>query len=249
MKQHFTRPVTIVSAALANLALTVTLLSARAAEPTWIELSTGKALEHWQQPTAEWYVAESVELDPQNSKLLKGQPGEGILVNGPKGRTRDLVTKEKFGDVEAHFEFLIAKGSNSGVKFHAHYEIQILDSHGKKEAKADDCGGIYPRAELLPRYHYLDLGIPPKVNAAKPAGEWQALDVLFKAPRFDKDGKKAQNARFVKVTLNGQVIHENAELQWPTGHAWRNPEVPTGPLLLQADHGPVAFRSVRVRPK
>ena len=48
--------------------------------------------------------------------------------------------------------------------------------------------------------------------------------------------------------LNGTLIHENVELATPTGHAWHDKEVPTGPLLLQADHGPVAFRNVRVRP-
>ena len=128
------------------------------------------------------------------------------------------------------------------------YEIQILDSFGKKELTGDDCGGIYPRAEEQPKYHHIDKGTPPKVNACKPAGQWQSLDVIFKSPRFDADGKKISPARFVKVVFNGEVIHENVELEYPTGHAWKNKEVASGPLLLQADHGPVAFRNVRVRP-
>ena len=74
------------------------------------------------------------------------------------------------------------------------------------------------------------------------------LDVSFRAPRFDAAGKKTANARFVKVTLNGTVIHEDVEVESPTGHAWHNKEVARGPLLLQGDHGPVAFRNVRVRP-
>ena len=238
--------------AASSVLLLVLLFSATspADEAAWTELSAGEnALEHWKSPTGEWTLAESVEVDPANPKALRFKPGVGALVNGPKGRTRDLVTKDSHGDVEAHLEFLIPKGSNSGVKFHGHYELQILDSHGKKELTGDDCGGIYPRAELLPRYRHLDKGIAPKVNAAKPAGEWQSLDVIFQSPRFDVEGKKTQNARFVKVTLNSQVIHENAELQWPTGHAWnQSKEKPTGPLLLQADHGPVAFRKVRLRP-
>ena len=86
------------------------------------------------------------------------------------------------------------------------------------------------------------------MNAAKPAGEWQTLDLIFKAPRFDGAGKKPANARFVKVVLNGQLVHEDLELQAPTGHAWRLPEVRRGPLMLQADHGPVAFRNIRIRP-
>jgi hypothetical protein len=151
--------------------------------------------------------------------------------------------------VEAHVEFLIPKGSNSGVKMMGLYEIQILDTHGAKELSGDSCGGIYPRAEDKPRYHHIDKGVAPKVNAAKPAGEWQTLDIIFKAPRFDAAGKKIANAKFVKVTLNGQVVHENVEVECPTGAAWRlKPEVAKGPLLLQSDHGPVAFRNVRIRP-
>src|SRR5215203_4722863 len=96
-----------------------------------------------------------------------------------------LVTRECFGDVEAHLEFMVPKGSNSGVKFEGVYEIQIFDSYGAKDVKASYSGGVYPRAELLPRYHHIDEGYPPRVNASRPPGEWQTLDVVFRAPRFD----------------------------------------------------------------
>ncbi|MFO0910648.1 MAG: hypothetical protein U0794_20260 [Isosphaeraceae bacterium] len=49
------------------------------------------------------------------------------------------------------------------------YEIQIFDSYGVKTLTASHCGGVYPRAELLPRYHHIDEGYPPRANACKPA--------------------------------------------------------------------------------
>jgi hypothetical protein len=214
----------------------------------WIDLSSGKDLSAWQTPTGDWLIAGSVGLDPQNSKLLNSKPGKGILVNGPTGRTKNLLSKQQFGDIEVRLDFLIAKRSNSGVKLEGLYEIQIFDSYGVKKPTASDCGGIYPRAELGPPYRHIDKGTPPRTNVARPAGEWQTLELVFLAPRFDAVGKKIANARFVKVVLNGQVIHENAEVRTPTGHVWRDKEVASGPLLLQADHGPVAFRNVRVRP-
>jgi hypothetical protein len=219
-----------------------------AAEGDWIELGGPKGLDAWKKPSGEWFLAGDVGLDAKNPKRQSCQPGTGILVNGPAGRTTNLISKQKFGDIETHIEFLIPKGSNSGVKFVGLYEIQIFDSWGVKNPTASDCGGIYPRAELKPKYHHIDKGVPPRVNASRPPGEWQTLDVIFQAPRFDADGKKTSNARFVKVVLNGQIIHENVEAKTPTGNAWHDKEIPTGPLLLQADHGPVAFRSVRVRP-
>jgi hypothetical protein len=234
---------------LALLVLLSTFAHGLADKAEWIELSGANGLDAWKKPHGDWVIAGGAGLDPKNSKRLVARPGKGVLVNGPKGRTHDLLSKQHFGDIEAHVEFLIPKGSNSGVKFEGLYEIQIYDSWGVKKPTASDCGGIYPRAELKPRYHHIDKGIPPRTNAARPAGEWQTLDVIFKAPRFDAQGKKIANARFVKVVLNGKVIHENVELKTPTGHAWRDKEIAKGPLLLQADHGPVAFRNIRVRQK
>ncbi len=233
------------------LGLSVVVIATPAAsdEPKWLELLGANWQESWKPPVDDWFLTASVGLDPKNEKRLQATPGPGdILVNSAKGRTRDLHTKQSFGDVEVHAEFLIARGSNSGIKFHDHYEIQILDSYGKTKLTGDSCGGIYPRAEDKPKYHHIDDGIPPRVNAAKPAGQWQTLDVIFRAPRFDRDGKKIANARIVKAVLNGQLIHENQEMQTPTGSNWTRKEMASGPLMLQGDHGPVAFRNVRVRP-
>ena len=173
-----------------------------------------------------------------------GRSGQGVIINGP-GRTRNLYPKG-IRRPRGPFRVPDPQGSNSGVKLQGLYEIQICDTRGA-EADGKRMRRDLPRAELLPRYHHLDDGYAPKVNAARPAGEWQSLDLIFKAPRFDAAGKKVANARFVKVVLNGQVVQEDLELRAPTGHAWRLPEVPRGPLMLQADHGPVAFRNIRVR--
>ena len=56
------------------------------------------------------------------------------------------------------------------------------------------------------------------------------------------------NAKFVKVVHNGVVIHENVEVTGPTRAAAFEDEKPTGPLMLQGDHGPVAYRNLWIRP-
>ena len=219
-----------------------------AAEPEWKPLTGEGTLDAWKTPSSDWFYTDAVGIDPDNPRLLKAKAAKGnILVNGPKGRTKDLYTKGNYGDVNLHMEFFIPKGSNSGVKFHGVYEIQISDSHGKKDLTGSDCGGIYPRATFTPAYKHLDEGIAPRVNAAKPAGEWQTLDVEFLSPRFDDKGKKIANARINKAVLNGQTIHLDLELKHPTGNNWEKKETATGPLMLQADHGPVAFRNVRIQ--
>jgi hypothetical protein len=234
--------------AAAFLALMLACLVTFAAEDDgWIALIGEKGFDQWRSPSGDWIHAGDAEPDPKNAARLVAKDGTDVIVNGASGKTRNLLSKQDFGDLEAHFEFKVPKGSNSGVKFEGLYEIQIHDSFGIATPKATHSGGIYPRAEMLPRYHHIDEGTPPRTNAAKKAGEWQTLDVVFRAPRFDADGKKIKNARFDKVVLNGQVVHEAVEVKTPTGHAWHLKEIPRGPILLQGDHGPVAFRKIRVK--
>ena len=131
---------------------------------------------------------------------------------------------------------MVAKGTNSGVYLQGEYEIQIFDSFGKADARmgSGDGGGIYSTKG-------------PMVNANKAPGEWQTLEVVFQAPRFDASGKKTENAKFVKVVMNGKTIHENTEAPKPTGGEISR-EVPAGPLMLQGDHGIVAYRNVWIKP-
>src|SRR5262249_31545549 len=155
------------------LALASSASAALASDPNWIDLLGENGLSSWQSPQGNWFEAGDVLLDADNPRYLVALPGKGVLVNGWSGKTNNLRTKQDFSDIELHAEFMIPQKSNSGIKLEGLYEIQILDSWGVEKPKASDCGGIYPRAELLPKYHYLDNGIPPRRNAARKAGKWQ----------------------------------------------------------------------------
>jgi len=208
-------------------------------------LFDGKDLRAWRTPTGEWQVVGAVSLSPENPKQFATTPGTGVMVNNPKGKTINLLSEFEHGDVEAHVEFVVPKESNSGVYFQGRYEIQVLDSWGVKEPKYGDCGGVYAScSDPKPDFK----GRPPSVNASKPPGQWQTFDIVFRAPRFDASGKKTENARFVRVTHNGEVVHENVEVPHPTCAAHWLDEKPTGPLMLQGDHGPVAYRNLRIKP-
>jgi hypothetical protein len=220
--------------------------ASNAADDGWIVLSDGPKA--FQPPTGEWFVAGDAKIDPADKKRLIGQPGRGVIINGRSGVTDNLLSRGQWGDVELSLEFLIPQGSNSGVKLQGLYEVQIFDSWQVPHPTGSDCGGIYPRAELMPGYRHIDEGIAPRVNAARAPGQWQTLEIVFRAPKFDSEGRKTANARFDRVVLNGQLVHENVELDYPTGHYWRDKERAVGPLMLQADHGPVAFRNLRLRP-
>jgi hypothetical protein len=212
------------------------------------ELVGEKGLANWREPRGAWFAAGDAALDAANPKLLAAKDGAGVIVNGKEGKTANLLTTLEHGDCELHVEFLVSKGSNSGVYLMGRYEVQVLDSFGKEKPSYSDCGGIYQRWD--PKRGKGQEGYEgrgPRVNASKPAGEWQTFHIVFRAPRFDAAGKKTENAKFVKVVHNGQVVHEDVEATGPTRAASYEDEKPLGPVMLQGDHGPVAYRNLRLK--
>lgn len=189
-----------------------------------------------------------------SSKDLTTKDGTGVLAALKRVRKSNVFSKQAFGDCEVQLEFLIGKGSNSGIKLQGLYEVQLYDSHGKENPDGTDCGGIYPHWEFKTQYFvkkltYTDKGYPPLVNAAKPAGQWQTLKIIFKAPRFNESGKKTANARIDLVELNGVTVQKDVELDSATGNTKPpRPEHASAPMMLQMDHGAIAFRNVRVLP-
>jgi hypothetical protein len=196
-----------------------------------------------------WQVAGDVFFDRQNPKIRKTTPGQGVLVNLPAPKQQDnLFSILEHGDVDLELEFMMAPGSNSGVYLQGRYEVQIFDSWGKQKPTHSDAGGIYQRwDESRPDGQKGFEGHGPRLNASRAPGLWQHFRIVFRAPRFDAQGRQTANARFVKVEHNGVTVHENVELSGPTRSAGFDDEKPLGPLMLQGDHGPVAFRNIRYK--
>lgn len=219
--------------------------SALAADP--VELFNGKDVAGWKPPTGTWTAVEGVLLDPANPKAFISKPGAGVLLNSNGGKTVNIVSAGEWGDCELHIEFNVPKGSNSGIYLQGRYEVQVFDSFGKETVDVHDNGAIYERWIDAEKKGYE--GRAPSVNASKAPGEWQSFDITFRAPRFDAAGKKTANAVFVKVVHNGKVIHENYECTGPTRGAKLPGEAALGPILIQGDHGPVAYRNLKLTPQ
>jgi len=72
--------------------------------------------------------------------------------------------------------------------------------------------------------------LPPKLNAAKPAGEWNTLEIMFTGP-------------MLKATLNGKIVQdvnfdEHEELKY---------RLRRGFIGLQDHAHYVAFRNIRIK--
>ncbi|HEV3486105.1 MAG TPA: DUF1080 domain-containing protein, partial [Vicinamibacterales bacterium] len=142
---------------------------------------------------------------------------DGILRNAKSGA--NFATDQKFDDFKLHLEFRVPKGANSGVYLRGRYELQIDDSAGL-EPSSHHLGGVYGF-------------IAPSENAARPAGEWQAMDVTLVG-------------RMLNYELNGTSVICNREIPGITGGALDSAEGEPGPLLLQGDHGPIEFRNILI---
>ena len=200
-----------------------------AQEANWVDLIGGADLNAWRRPSGKWETVGLVTSPPRSPRRLVAVPGTGTIYNGVEGRTRDLLSKREFGDVEVHVEFMVPRQSNSGIYRMGRSEVQVLDSFGQPP-RDNEAGGIYKIAV-------------PEVNAALPPGEWQTYDITFHAPRFDSDGKMTEPGR-ITVVYNGVTIHDNVKLAQTTGGAIDNKTGEPGPLLLQ-DHGNlVQYRNI-----
>ena len=211
-----------------------------AEEAKWIESPfNGKDLAGWKtkthaKNTSNW-VAGSAKLDEKNPAALAVSKEGSELINA-QGKGVDLYSEATYGDCIVSMDVMVPKGSNSGIYLQANYEVQVFDSFGKEANPGPgDMGGIYGAAA-------------PKNPKYKAPGEWQTFEIHFQAPRFDASGVKTAPAKFIKVILNGVTIQENVEMQGVTGGSLDGKEKATGPLLFQGDHGPVAFRNIKVAP-
>jgi hypothetical protein len=170
----------------------------------------------------------------------KVENGSFVVVKG----TGDIETAQGFGDCQLHIEWSAPSPAvgedqdrgNSGVFFQGIYELQVLDSYRSATYPDGQAGALYGQ-------------YPPLVNPARPPGEWQVYDVVYRRPRFGADGKLVSPARMTAF-WNGVLIHDARELMGPTTNKVRTPysaHADKLPLSLQ-DHGhPVRFRNVWIR--
>jgi hypothetical protein len=88
----------------------------------------------------------------------------------------------------------------------------------------------------------------PLVNAARPAEQWQAYDIIWTAPGFAADGSLESPAR-VTVLLNGVLVQNNSVLPGATTYIGAPSYRAHGdmPIRLQDHAHLVRYRNIWVR--
>lgn len=157
--------------------------------------------------------------------------------------TGNIRTKEKFNDFQLHIEWKspeVIKGSgqgrgNSGVFLQGLYEIQVLDNNDNPTYVNGQAGSIYKQR-------------PPLAEVRAKADKWHSYDIIYKAPRFNKDGMLISKAT-VTILHNGVVVQNNTQIEGTTEYIGlpRMEAHGAAPIELQ-DHGDlVSFRNIWIR--
>jgi len=157
--------------------------------------------------------------------------------------TGNIRTRRHYGDVQLHLEFACpaaVKGEgqgrgNSGVFLMGLYEIQVLDNYRNPTYADGTVGAVYGQ-------------YPPLVNAIRAPGEWNAYDIIFRAPLFD--GSRLSRPAAITVILNGLLLHHAVEPRGPTAHLVLTSYAPhpaKGPLELQDHRDLVRYRNIWIR--
>ncbi len=152
----------------------------------------------------------------------------GMLVNKlPKGKDGvrphgvDLVTDKKYWNFVVRYDYMIPEGSNSGFYLRGRHEIQITDDAKSGKPSLGGNGSVYQHTAT-------------SRNVSRPAGEWQTVEASMIGDR-------------VTVILNGVEVIDNAVVERATGSELDINVNEPGSLFLQGDHGPVAFRNLRIK--
>jgi plastocyanin/glucose/arabinose dehydrogenase len=172
---------------------------------------------------------EDAEVLIEDSLTL--EPGKG-----------DWESDDEYGDAQFHIEYQIPEDvdgegpwrGSSGALMMGNYEINIVDTWENPVA-ADEWAGSYTHQAA------------PHHDAVREPGEWQHLDILWQAPRFE-DGTVSQPAQ-VTALLNGVAVQTRLEVDGPNnGVAVREySEHGEKALRLREDGDEIQFRNTWVR--
>jgi len=244
----------VVVAALAAVLQTMPPAAARPNELTaaeraagWRLLFDGRTLTGWRGlgydsvPTAHWKVTDgAIEKIASGNvpKLADGQPAHG----------GDLMTVDSFGDFELAFEWKVAPGANSGVKYNVSeqlsmsqapnhaalgFEYQILDDDRHEDGKLPShrAGALY------------DLIAPNARKHLRPVGEWNQSRIVFRGRHGEHWLNGEKIVEFDLGTPRMDSLIAASKYRSIPGFADRR----AGHIVLQ-DHGDEAyFRSIKVR--
>jgi hypothetical protein len=223
------------------------LLSAAERDAGWTLLFDGRSLDGWRGvgldsiPSAHWRVEAGTIRKLRSGSVptvADGQP----LTGG------DIMTTGTFRDFELSFEWKVAPGANSGVKYNVSEEMSVLApprqaALGFEYQVLDDA--LHPDAANGPTRiasALYDL-VPPSSSVARPVGEFNEARIVFVGGRGEHWLNGVRVVEFALGTARFDSLLAASKYAPVAGFADRR----AGHIVLQ-DHGDdVWYRNIKLR--
>ena len=166
---------------------------------------------------------------------------DGVLKLARGAGGGDIVTADSFEDFDLHFEWRVAAGSNSGLKYNLlepgkslGCEYQLLDDAGHPDAK------VGPQRQSAALYDVLP---PSPEKKLLPVGEWNKSRLIVRGNLVEHwlNGVKVVDYELGSAELQTEIAMSKFRAVRGFGLKKKSP------LLLQ-DHGDeIFFRNIRIR--
>lgn len=204
----------------------------------WEWLFNGTSTQSWTSAKSDQFPKEGWAIENNELVVNKGRGESKAVVRGG-----DIITKKTYTQFDLEFEFKLAPGANTGLKYFVKKypngsllgpEYQLIDDLGNKDI-ANDTNDKRRTASL---YELME----PNSRQQKPIGEWNR-------GRIRVEGKRVTHwlngVKVVEYTI-GSPEFERAKATSKFKDVM-DFGMPGGHILLQ-DHGDeAAFRNIRIR--
>ena len=253
---------TLFIAALASTASAQTLNELTPAEQRsgWILLFDGQSFNGWVDPNLKDPPAHAWEV------------ADGCLKTVPHAATReDLMSARKFGDFEMLFDWKVAPGANSGMKYRIQalvfmdadklrrgipYEQQVefeyqnhpssrqgVRAGGRYEEHPDALRGASYRAAAL-------YGMSPVTSFEdRPVGEWNSSRIVLRGKHVEH---WLNGVKVVDTSLDAPAVRQAIEKRWHDAPGIRqlllDQPVASSPVALQHHVDAAWYRNIKIRP-
>jgi len=202
----------------------------------WLRLTYGDALDAW---TSEGWSLVDAQMDPEDPTTFTVSEGNSALVNVGAGSASDFVGRYPLGSGKVHVEFMLPEGGQTVVYLQGTYGVRLVDEMHPHHGETFRTGALLASGELPVR--------APSLESYKGAGQWHSMDIDFQAARWGDDGRKAENARILRMTIDDVLLHEDVELPGISPGAEFPDEQHLGPLVIAGGLGQVALRTLRFK--
>jgi len=236
-------PVTSVAGALLLAAAAPLPMAAQAGkEPATVSLFDGKSLKGWRgykkadAAGSRWAVQDGMLMLPA---------GDGKDTRG----ARDIISEGTYDLFDLTWEWKIAEGGNSGLKYFVledrdsaiGHEYQMIDDARHPDAK------IGPHRQTAALYDVL--AAPREIRKVKPAGEWNSSRVRVAPSRIVQGGTRVyhylNDVRVLEYELNSPELNAAIEKSKFKGIE-RFGKLQKGHILLQDHADQVWYRNIKI---